>query len=67
MARLNRLHRPSLDKGYLVCDKYTRSRDAIHFIARLVERTRCELFDVSARYDSTLQDWLALSHDYAKP
>src|SRR5712671_5081202 len=37
-----------LDDGYLVCDKYTRNRDAIDFVARLVERTHCDICDVGA-------------------
>src|SRR6266567_807275 len=32
-----------MDNGYLVCDKYTRNREAIDFVARLVERTHCDL------------------------
>jgi hypothetical protein len=53
--------------GYLVCEKYTRNPDAINFIARLVERTRCEIHDVSAHRDITLRDWLAVTHDCAAP
>jgi hypothetical protein len=56
-----------LDDGYLVCEKYTRNREAINFVARLVERTRCEMCDVSAHCDIPLDDWLAVTHDYAKP
>jgi hypothetical protein len=55
-----------LDAGYLVCDKYTRNREAITFISRLVERTRCDIYDVSAHCDITLRDWLATTEAYAK-
>lgn len=54
-----------LENGYLVCDKYTRNRDAIDFVARLVERTRCDICDVSTHYGLPLDDWLALTHDSA--
>lgn len=56
-----------LDDGYLICDKYTRNREAIDFIARLVERTGCDIHDVSAHGDLTLHDWLAATRSYAKP
>src|SRR5437660_2500470 len=56
-----------LDDGYLVCEKYTRNREAIDFIARLVKRTRCDIHDVNAHCDITLLDWLAATHSYAKP
>src|SRR6266404_4043882 len=56
-----------LDDGYLICDKYTRNPQAIHFIACLVERTRCDIYDVSAHCEITLHDWLAVTHSYAKP
>lgn len=56
-----------LDDGYLVCDKYTRNREAINFVACLVERTRCDIHDFSAHCDITLHDWLALTHSCAKP
>ena len=56
-----------LADGYLVCDKYTRNQEAINFIARLVERTHCDIHDVSAHCDITLQDWLAVTQSYAKP
>ena len=56
-----------LDNGYLVCEKYTRNREAIDFVARLVERTRCDICDVSAHRDISLDNWLAVMHDYAKP
>ncbi len=49
-----------LDAGYVICDKYTRNREAIQFITRLVERTRCEIYDVGAHGDITLRDWLAV-------
>ncbi|HKI30626.1 MAG TPA: hypothetical protein VKA46_01945 [Gemmataceae bacterium] len=55
------------EDGYLVCDKYTRNPEAINFVARLVERTRCDIHDVSAHRDITLHDWLAVTHSYAKP
>jgi hypothetical protein len=56
-----------LDDGYLVCDKYTRNRKAIDFAARLVERTGCDIYDVSAHSDITLPEWLAVTRSYAKP
>jgi len=31
------------DEGFLVCDAYTRSRDAIDFIRRLIAKTGCEV------------------------
>jgi hypothetical protein len=37
-----------MDDGYLVCDKYTRNPQAMDFLARLVERTQCEIYDVAA-------------------
>ena len=49
-----------LDDGYVFCDKYNRNREAIHFIARLVERTQCEICDVSTHGDIPLQDRLAV-------
>jgi hypothetical protein len=55
-----------LDAGHLVCDKYTRNREAIDFITRLVERTGCDIYDVSAHCDITLRDWLAVTEAYAK-
>jgi hypothetical protein len=56
-----------LDAGYLVCDKYTRNRAVIDFITRLVERTHCDIHDVSAHGNITLSDWLAVTEAYAKP
>ena len=56
-----------MDDGYLVCDKYTRNRAEIDFVTRLVERTRCDIYDVGAHCDITLHDWLAATHEYAKP
>jgi len=56
-----------LDSGYLVCDKYTRNREAINFITRLVEGTRCDIHDVSAHCDITLREWQAATDAYAKP
>jgi hypothetical protein len=50
-----------LDAGYLVCDKYTRNREVIDFVSRLVERTRCDIYDVSAHCDITLHGWLAVT------
>jgi hypothetical protein len=50
-----------LEGGYLVCDKYTRVEEAIHFITRLVERTGCDIYDVSARCDISLKDWLMVA------
>ncbi|MBV9125752.1 MAG: hypothetical protein JO112_20575, partial [Planctomycetes bacterium] len=49
-----------LEEGYLVCDKYTKVEEAIHFITRLVERTDCEIYDVSARCEISLKDWLTV-------
>src|SRR4051794_16109310 len=45
-----------LEDGYLVCDKYTRNREVIDFIARLKERTRCDIYDVSAHCGIALPD-----------
>ena len=56
-----------LKDGYLVCEKYTTNRAVINFVACLVERTRCDIHDVSAHCDITLHDWLAATHSYAKP
>jgi hypothetical protein len=56
-----------LDDGYLVCEKYTRNPEAITFIGRLVERIRCEIYDVNAHCEITLQDWLAATRSYANP
>lgn len=56
-----------LDDGYLVCDKYTRNREVIEFVSRLVERSHCEIHDVGAHSDITLRDWLATTEAYAKP
>jgi hypothetical protein len=56
-----------MDDGYLVCDKYTRDRAAIDFVARLVERTRCDIYDVGDHCEITLHDWLTATHDFAKP
>jgi hypothetical protein len=56
-----------VDEGYLVCDKYTTNQEAITFIARLVERTRCDIYDVAAHCDITLHDWLAVLHHYSRP
>jgi hypothetical protein len=56
-----------LDNDYLICDKYTRNQEAINFIARLVERIRCDIYDVSAHCEITLHDWMAVTHIYAKP
>ncbi len=53
--------------GYLACEKYTRDREALAFVTRLVERTHCEIYDVSARADMSLRDWLAVTRSYAKP
>ena len=55
------------EEGYLVCDKYMKNREAINFVARLVERSHCEIHDVSAHCDITLRDWLDVANSYAKP
>jgi hypothetical protein len=55
-----------MDDGYLVCDKYTRNREEIDFVARLVERTGCNIHDVSAHCDITLHDWVAVTRSYAQ-
>ncbi len=47
-----------LDNGYLICDKYTTNQEAINFVARLVKRTHCEIYDVSAHGAIGLDDWL---------
>jgi hypothetical protein len=56
-----------IDEGYLVGDKYTTNQEAINFIARLVERTRCDIYDVAAHHDISVHDWLAVVHDSSKP
>jgi hypothetical protein len=56
-----------LDAGYLVCDKYTRNRQVIDFLTRLIERARCDVYDVSAHCDITFSDWLAATEAYARP
>jgi hypothetical protein len=56
-----------LDAGYLVCDKYTKNREVIDFVSRLVERTRCDIHDAGAHCDITLPDWLEAIHSYANP
>jgi hypothetical protein len=56
-----------LKDGYLVCDKYTKDQEVIKFVTRLVERTCCNIYDVGAHCDITLNDWLAVMHSYAKP
>ena len=50
-----------LKDGYLVGEKYTRNREAIDFVARLVERTCCDIYDVGAHCNITLGDWLAVT------
>jgi len=55
------------EDGYLVCDKYTKNREVIDFVVRLVKRTHCDIHDVGAHCDLTLHDWLAVTHSYAKP
>lgn len=54
-----------LDNGYLICNKYTRNREAIDFVSRLVERTRCDIHDFSAHCDITLRDWLTATETYS--
>jgi len=71
-ARVNDIAFPTdwrigMDDGYLVCDKYARNREAIDFVALLVERTSCDIHDVSAHCDITLHDWLAATRSYAQP
>jgi hypothetical protein len=56
-----------LEDGYLVCDKYMKNREVIEFVARLVDRTGCDIHDVGAHGDITLHDWLAVIDSYAKP
>ena len=51
-----------LDNGYLICDKYTRNQEAIHFITCLGERTHCDIYDVGAHCEITLHDWLAVKN-----
>jgi hypothetical protein len=53
--------------GYVVCEKYTRNREAINFVARLGERTHCDIYDVAAHSEITLADWLAATKSYATP
>ena len=47
------------EDGYLVCEKYTRNEEAIHCIVGLVQRARCEIYDVGAHCGITLDEWLA--------
>ena len=56
-----------LDDGYLVCDKYTRNREAIAFVARLVERTHCEIHDVAAHCNIAVSDWLETTRRHPEP
>jgi hypothetical protein len=56
-----------LKDGYLVCDKYTRNQEAIDFVTRVVERTHCDVCDVSTHRDITLHDWLAVTQGQEKP
>ncbi len=56
-----------LKDGYLTCEKYTRNREAITFVARLVETTHCDIYDVSAHCDIKLRDWIAATRAYAEP
>jgi hypothetical protein len=56
-----------LKDGYLVCEKYTRNQEAIKFVSRLVERTCCDIYDVGAHCEVSLNDWLAMIHGYAQP
>lgn len=55
------------EDGYLVCDKYSRNPQAIDFVARLVERTGCDIYDAGAHGDIALHDWLDVTHTLAKP
>jgi hypothetical protein len=45
----------------LVCDKYTRNPQTINFVTRLVERIRCDIYDVAAHGEITLDEWLAVT------
>jgi hypothetical protein len=54
------------EDGYLVCDKYIRNPEAITFVARLVERTHCDVYDVSAHCAITLGEWLAATNGYTR-
>lgn len=56
-----------LRDGYLVCEKFTRNPAVIHFVSSLVELTQCGLCDASTHSLIALHDWLAATHDYAKP
>jgi hypothetical protein len=56
-----------LGDGFLVCDRHTRNREAIDFVTRLVRRTSCDICDASTHSDIMLHDWLAVTHDFAKP
>ncbi len=55
-----------LEYGYLIGDKYTRNQEEILFITRLVERTHCDIYDVSAHAEITLPEWLAVVSRYTK-
>jgi hypothetical protein len=56
----------SREDGYLVCDKYMKNPKAVMFVARLVERTHCDLFDAAAHCAITLREWLAVTAGYTK-
>lgn len=53
--------------GYVVCDKHTTNEDEMNFIAQLVARTSCDIYDVSAMREISLEEWLNKTPGYAKP
>jgi hypothetical protein len=55
-----------IEDGYLICDKYIRNAEALDFVTRLVRRTGCDIYDVSAHCNITLEDWLTATHTCAK-
>jgi hypothetical protein len=36
------------------------------FLAQVVERTHCEIYDVPAHCDLTLDQWLTVAHDHSR-
>ena len=49
------------DRGYLVCDLYTRNDQEIEFVTRLIERQNCMLYERPGN-EMTVQDWQAIIH-----
>jgi hypothetical protein len=51
--------------GYLICEKYTRNSEMVDFATRVVNRTGCEIYDVAAHRDISLDSWLAAIREYS--